>query len=298
MKGLAQRFAGDDGHRRLVEAWSRQAIVNGDTPLADSLARASKVQTFAAKAEIITQGDEDNDFFLVLVGAVQIERNGRPGPTRSAGNHFGEMALIDVHERRSATVRATEQTVVARVSEADFTQVAEAHPNLWRCLAVEIARRLRQRLADVPRKNERPFVFIGSSREALPIAEAIKTGIASKHVEVKVWTDGVFAASEASIESLEGTVREADVAVLVLTPDDTARSRGKSQRAPRDNVVFELGLFMGALSRGRTFVVRPRADIKIPTDLLGVTPLYYDEGDDVAAACEQLNAAIERLGPK
>jgi predicted nucleotide-binding protein len=46
-----------------------------------------------------------------------------------------------------------------------------------------------------------------------------------------------------------------DFAILVLTPDDLTQSRGKQQPSPRDNVVFELGLFIGALGRDRVFMV-------------------------------------------
>jgi hypothetical protein len=57
---------------------------------------------------------------------------------------------------------------------------------------------------------------------------------------------------------------------MVATGDDKSRSRGKWEMSPRDNVVFELGLFMGRLGRDRTFYVFEKG-IKLPSDLLGVT---------------------------
>jgi predicted nucleotide-binding protein len=74
---------------------------------------------------------------------------------------------------------------------------------------------------------------------------------------------------------------------------------------PRDNVVFELGLFIGALGRRRVFVVIPRgAEIKIPTDLLGLTPISYAPGDavDLAArlgpVCTEIRDVVSQRGSR
>jgi CRP/FNR family transcriptional regulator, cyclic AMP receptor protein len=101
-------------------------------------------------------------------------------------------------------------------------------------------------------------------------------------------------------EDLEAQVESADSAVLVAAPDDRVSSRGKDADAPRDNVVFELGLFMGALTRRRAFSAMPYGnDLKIPTDILGMTPLRYDSaasnpGEPIAA---ELREVIAKLGP-
>jgi CRP/FNR family cyclic AMP-dependent transcriptional regulator len=79
-------------------------------------------------------------------------------------------------------------------------------------------------------------------------------------------------------------------------------SRKRDLDAPRDNVVFEVGLFMGALTRPRTFMAVPRGvDLKIPTDILGLTPVLYEATAgalDVASACAELQARIRRMGPR
>ena len=97
---------------------------------------------------------------------------------------------------------------------------------------------------------------------------------------------------------------QCDFAVLVLAADDVTVSRGSRKAAPRDNTVFELGLFMGALSQTRTYIVAPRPlDIKIPTDLLGVTLLTYQRkrGQSIARAMlpvtRDLMRLIEKHGP-
>ena len=76
-----------------------------------------------------------------------------------------------------------------------------------------------------------------------------------------------------------------------------------TSNAPRDNIVFELGLFMGALGRSRTFLVQPRgAGLKVPSDLMGITPLTYEAGlsDElatlVAPVCNAIRSAVLAVG--
>lgn len=302
MSELFDRFAGPNGQRLITEILERQSFAGGG--LAERFAAAVQLEAYENGQLIVEQDSTSNDFYVILAGSVQIERNGRAGPTRTSGNHFGEMSVVDPSAKRSASVRALETCVVARIGEPEFSSIAAEAPHIWRTIAKELAERLRQRLRDVPLKNEDTHIFIGSSREALAIAETIRTCVSASSRRVSLWSEGVFAASETNIESLERTVRAADIGVLVLSADDKIRSRKKSSRGPRDNVIFELGLFMGALGRHRTFVVRPQKEMKVPTDLLGVTPLTYREdniesrGLDLSGVCSELNAAIERLGPK
>jgi hypothetical protein len=121
----------------------------------------------------------------------------------------------------------------------------------------------------------RPVVFIGSSSEGLAVAQALQLNL-DHYAEVILWSQGVFGLSEGSLESLVDRLQDFDFAILVLTPDDLTLSRGDEAQSPRDNVVFELGLFMGGLGRTRSFIVYDRtADIKLPSDLAGVTAATY-----------------------
>jgi CRP/FNR family transcriptional regulator, cyclic AMP receptor protein len=97
---------------------------------------------------LITQGAADSDIFFILAGSVTVVSNGRgEGIILRAPTHVGEMATIDCRVRRSATVRANEPTVAARVTGPEFTRIANAHPFIWRQFAIEMGERLRQRLA-------------------------------------------------------------------------------------------------------------------------------------------------------
>jgi CRP/FNR family transcriptional regulator, cyclic AMP receptor protein len=150
-----------------------------------------------------------------------------------------------------------------------------------------------------------PHIFVGSSKEALPVAREIEQGFATDNFVVQIWERETFLASETAIESLENAIGRADFAVLVLAPEDDVVSRDIAQRAPRDNVVFELGLFMGALGRRRTYIVSPAyTPMKTPTDLLGITPLYYSQDMKVelsariAPISDAIRKRIVALKPK
>jgi CRP/FNR family cyclic AMP-dependent transcriptional regulator len=302
---MIERFQGDEGRRRLIDALTNQTILRGDVDLATSIADCGILAEHECAQVLIEDGAHDNNLLLILTGSVDVVVNGRVVATRSSGEHVGEMALIDPSAARCATVIATGTVVSCSVSEPDFTNLAQGTPELWRRIALELGARLRQRNSLVISPNPRPHLFIGSSVESLPVARAIQLGLEHDDVTVKVWSDGVFGASDFTIQALEAEVRTADFGLMVLAPDDKVVSRDTEEEAPRDNVIFELGMCMGALTHNRTFFVYPRdAHLKIPSDLLGLTPLTYKIGKDgdfdsaLGAVCERLRRAISNLGVK
>lgn len=148
----------------------------------------------------------------------------------------------------------------------------------------------------------RPTVFIGSSQEGLSIAEAVQVNL-DRACEVTIWSQGVFGLSQGSLESLVDRLDSFDFAILVLTPDDVNISRKVKQPAPRDNVLLELGLFVGALGRKRTFIINNRKiKLKLPSDLAGVTPATFEMHSNgniqasVGAATTLIKSAIQELG--
>ncbi|MGG6463576.1 TIR domain-containing protein [Solilutibacter silvestris] len=152
----------------------------------------------------------------------------------------------------------------------------------------------------------KPVVFIASSSEGLNVAYAVQENL--EHAcEVTVWSQGAFDLSRYTLESLTETLESSEFGVFVLTPDDLVTIRDKTQSAARDNVLFELGLFVGRLGRERCYVVIPRGNeetLRLPTDLLGITPALYDpsrqDGNLVAAlgpASAKIIRAIQKIGP-
>lgn len=148
-----------------------------------------------------------------------------------------------------------------------------------------------------------PTVFVGSSSEGVSIARYLQSEL-HKHraCQTTVWDQGIFEISQFTMESLTDAARSSDFAVLIATADDRAEVRGQSRSVARDNVIFEMGLFIGALGRERTFMVVDRDDdLQLPSDLAGLTYLPYRRNEAnpriaIAEAALQITEAIRKRG--
>lgn len=153
----------------------------------------------------------------------------------------------------------------------------------------------------------RSKVFIASSSEGLEVLGIVRQFLQDELdqvADVEPWTLA-FELSATYIESLEKIADESDFAILVLTSDDVTTSRKKQKLSPRDNVIFELGLFMGALGRERCYLVQEdRPDLKLPTDLLGLHSAGFKRPDDgdlksaLSAKCTLIAERIVTLGSR
>src|SRR4051812_27447913 len=103
----------------------------------------------------------------------------------------------------------------------------------------------------------KPRIFIGSSSEGIQIAHAIQSNL-DPDAEVTVWSQDVFRPGESTLQSLLRQVDQSDFGVFVFSPDDVIEVHDTHQLTVRDNVVFELGLYIGRLGPMRSLVVAPR----------------------------------------
>ncbi len=139
-----------------------------------------------------------------------------------------------------------------------------------------------------------PRVFVGSSSPGLVYAPAIADRIGDFAVPI-LWTNReVFGPTGANLASLLDQMPRVDAAILVASADDQL-SRGRfdsrTESVPRDNVVFEIGLFIGALGRARTVFLRPQgSDLTLPSDLAGEGWINYpaDLGEGLAQTIDRL----------
>jgi hypothetical protein len=122
-------------------------------------------------------------------------------------------------------------------------------------------------------------VFVASSSEQIETARVVADAMAGPSLDVHLWDKGIFEFSSTYIESLERELDRADFAIVIMTGHDVARVRGRRANLPRDNVIFELGLFVGRLGRNRSFFfVDHHSKTRIASDLSGVQAVTYSTG--------------------
>lgn len=302
---MIDRFTGSAGRASLIEVLLDQRLILGKEDLATRFAEVGELVQIEKDREFIAQGDQDSDVYFIITGAVEVRVHDRTVATRGPQDHVGEMSALVPTATRSATVVATEPTLALKVSAQDFKAAADNHPSVWRHVTKQLVERLTQRNQHVRPSHEAALVFIICSTEALPVAREIQNQFQHDKFFVKIWTEGTFKASQYALDSLEEQLDESDFAIAIVTPDDLVESRGEEQGAPRDNVIFELGLFVGRLGRPRSFLVEPRGDeVRLPSDLKGITTIGYStrSGQDLASrlgpACNQMREIFNELGPK
>jgi predicted nucleotide-binding protein len=288
----------------VIDALKEQRIVLGSDVIADALLDVGEVKSVPNGEKLISEGDGDTAVYLILAGSFNIVIGGKRVAVRGRGVTVGELSWVDPAQPRSADVIAAEESVVLAVPADRLTEIALEYPGIFREVSKDIARRLIERNRFVAQTNQPPRVFIVSSTEALPIAQQIQLGFEHDDVDATVWTDGVFVASSFPLESLEEAIEASDFAIAVVHPDDIVETRDKRHRTPRDNVIFELGLFIGRIGRHRTFLIEPRGEeVKLPSDLKGITTITYrnpqpgELAQRIAPVCTQLRHRIRELGP-
>ncbi len=149
----------------------------------------------------------------------------------------------------------------------------------------------------------KPTVFIGSSKEGLNVARAIQAEL-QNDAACSVWNQGIFSPGSFTLEVLEQEAATRDFAILVLTPDVLQTSRSQNSYAPRPNLLFELGLFMGRLGRKRVFAIQNRNNPLDLSDLYGLTLLKYESAEPdglrsaVATSCSFIREAIRTNGSR
>ena len=150
---------------------------------------------------------------------------------------------------------------------------------------------------------DKPRLFLGSSTQQTELLDGLTRGLEDV-ARVEPWMTS-FNPGTSTLDRLLELTREVDFAAFVFAQDDWTSvgspgvaAPGSGQASPRDNVVFEAGLFGGALGMKRTFILHANGS-KLPSDLLGLTSVRYTGAGfpaETETICEKLRKAIEDQG--
>ena len=150
---------------------------------------------------------------------------------------------------------------------------------------------------------DKPRIFLGSSGKQEKLLQALTRGL-SDIARVEPWMTS-FNPGTSTLERLLELTQEVDFAAFVFAQDDWTASSpsassqpGSGQASPRDNVVFEAGLFGGVLGMRRTFILHANG-AKLPSDLLGLTCVRYADAltpSEMRIVNQKIRKAIESEG--
>jgi CAP12/Pycsar effector protein, TIR domain len=143
-------------------------------------------------------------------------------------------------------------------------------------------------------------VFIGSSGEQKKLVDWITAFIRGEYkglIEPVPWTVP-WPGGRYILENLLAFVEDTDAAILFWTADDLTWYRETKRHEPRDNLVFEAGLFIASHGWARTQLMVPiysdeddRRKVSPPSDVAGMTWNTYAWGDGAIEATGLPNTA-------
>lgn len=180
--------------------------------------------------------------------------------------------------------------------EADERLITKTE-GIWKDRYPSYVKSLRELLSHT-KKHQKPRIFIGSSMSALETAEEVQRQLAATF-SCSLWKDNpVFELNTSTLDSLLRAIEEYDFGLFVFAPDDRLTRVGESRLVPRDNVIFEYGLFLGKLGKSRAFIIQAR-ESSILSDLDGIMTARFDSDAtdlhaELGAACSKIKATILR----
>lgn len=205
------------------------------------------------------------------------------------GNYF---SLDDV-KAESQVVYEFDKDEIMKINNAeelDFTKESIGN----NIVSIEAHKPIIQE--EIKMETKKKKIFFGSSTEAADIMDEIAVSVATLNCTTLKWnspSDGIFIPGNMTLDSLINTANEVDGAIFIFNADDKVWYHNDvAESTVRDNVLFEYGLFMGALGkRNVAFVCKDKP--KLASDLAGVT--YIDANNDPSIVKMHLKHWIQNM---
>ena len=182
------RYNLEQGRKNLVRAFTAQNLLKdianidivAEKFLDSSIPGEVEIKEYAQGDPIYVQGDFSTYFlFFILNGSCSLFINHTFVRELGMGDCFGEFPILDVEPEYTVTVRCSRhKTCIAKVPDSKLSEIAMAHPGIWKNMAKMLAERLKKsneaKYKKIP--NPTPKIFIGCSGtvEALSVAGEIK----------------------------------------------------------------------------------------------------------------------------
>lgn len=130
----------------------------------------------------------------------------------------------------------------------------------------------------------RKRIFIGSASESIATAKKISQILsASNYLSIRWWNE--FEPGSITLDRLIEISDDIDGAIFIMTASDVAWYRGEKASVPRDNLLLEYGLFVRAIGRKRTVILKGK-EVKLPSDIDSIT--YENLLDDIDTVGERI----------
>ena len=289
--------------KALIRDLRGMILLEGSEVIATDVAEAAEVGHFKKGETLIREGQDDHEIHFVLSGRLQVSVKGREFAVIGPGAHVGEIALVNPNVGRSATVRALEDSVTAKLSPDAFARIAERHKSLWRRLSQVLGNHLRWSNQFLERPNACPRILICASEIGVPFALAMRSQTADRSKN-PVWQVETHCLEEPdSLASLQRVLSGADLGVIIIAPGDLEFSPKGDSLA--EMVLLQCGMCFGVLGPERTLIVQP-SDLgkESPATTLNLTPLTYrlDPHEalrsDIESISSRIQTAIRELGSR
>lgn len=293
--------------RAFVEMVQTFPVVCGDETLAKKICAKCEPRSFLPGGVISAQDSNDEGAYFVVSGDVDVRVNDSSVAKRHAKDLVGELSVMCYGAKRCASMVALTKVEALFIDQNTFVQLTKKHPKMLKLMFNVLAERLRERNDVFRIPNDPPKIFVGSSTkgrifahkfvdkvkelveeeacaDTVPVKDVVSDTPSRgdiRTIKVNYWDKEVFSPSGTTLNTLIEQSKDVDFAIFALTKDDlTVSEKSASRWLPRDNVIFEIGLFMGELSKERTYLVMDQADfkkLKLPSDLHGFTVAVFDK---------------------